>query len=132
MFMDKKKIKVYKCPDCGLYFQKKSKLCLHQKDFHNFVFDKIPCYYPYCNKSYISEEKLNYHIQKFHMNLIKIIIIQIIYLVITQITFLMILMRKIILKLNQKILQIKKRNIINVLTKNVLKYIHHTIIYLCI
>ena len=28
--------------------------------------DKIPCYYPYCNKSYISEQKLNYHIQHTH------------------------------------------------------------------
>ena len=65
-----KKIKVYKCPDCGLYFQKKSKLFLHQKDFHNLVFDKIPCYYPYCNKSYFSEQKLNDHIQNYHLNLI--------------------------------------------------------------
>ena len=65
-----KKLKVYKCPDCDKYFTKKSKLFLHQKDFHNFVFDKIPCYYPYCNKSYISEQKLNDHIKKFHLNLI--------------------------------------------------------------
>jgi hypothetical protein len=66
----KAKIKVYKCPDCDLCFNKKSKLFLHQKNFHNAVFDKIPCYYPYCNKSYISEQKLNDHIQKFHMNII--------------------------------------------------------------
>ena len=65
-----KKLKVYKCPDCELFFQKKSKLLLHQRDIHNLVFEKIPCYYPYCNKSYISEQKLNDHIQKFHMNLI--------------------------------------------------------------
>ena len=65
-----KKLKVYKCPDCDKYFLKKSKLFLHQKDFHNFVFDKIPCYYPYCNKSYITEQKLNEHIKKFHLNLI--------------------------------------------------------------
>ena len=64
------KLKVYQCPDCDLCFNKKSKLFLHQKDIHNLVSDKIPCYYPYCNKSYISEEKLNYHIQKYHMNLI--------------------------------------------------------------
>ena len=64
------KVKVYQCPDCDLFFNKKSKLFLHQKDIHNLVSDKIPCYYPYCNKSYISEEKLNYHIQKHHMNLI--------------------------------------------------------------
>jgi hypothetical protein len=64
------KLKVYQCPDCDLCFNKKSKLFLHQKDIHNLVSEKIPCYYPYCNKSYISEEKLNYHIQKFHMNLI--------------------------------------------------------------
>ena len=63
-------IKVYQCPNCELYFQKKSKLFLHQKDIHNIVFDKIPCYYPYCNKSYISEEKLNDHIQKYHLNYI--------------------------------------------------------------
>jgi hypothetical protein len=37
---------------------------------HNLVVDKIPCYYPYCNKSYISEQKLNYHIQHTHLNLI--------------------------------------------------------------
>ena len=66
----KKKIKVYKCPDCDMYFQKKSKLFLHQKNFHNLVIDKIPCYYPYCNKSYISEQKLNDHIQKYHMKLV--------------------------------------------------------------
>ena len=65
-----KKLKVYKCPDCDLFFQKKSKLFLHQKDFHNLVFDKIPCYYPYCNRSYISEQKLNDHIRKYHMNII--------------------------------------------------------------
>lgn len=65
-----KQIKVYNCPDCDLYFQKKSKLFLHQKNFHNVVFEKIPCYYPYCNKSYISEQKLNEHIRKYHMNLI--------------------------------------------------------------
>lgn len=64
------KLKVYQCPDCDLCFNKKSKLFLHQKDIHNLVSDKIPCYYPYCNKSYISDEKLNYHIQKYHMNLI--------------------------------------------------------------
>ena len=66
-----KKLKVYKCPDCDLYFHKKSKLFFHQKDFHNLVVDKIPCYYPYCNKSYISEQKLNEHIKKYHENLIK-------------------------------------------------------------
>jgi len=64
------KLKAHQCPDCDLCFNKKSKLFLHQKDIHNLVSDKIPCYYPYCNKSYISEEKLNYHIQKYHMNLI--------------------------------------------------------------
>ncbi len=64
------KVKVYKCPDCDMCFNKKSKLFLHQKDFHNAVFDKIPCYYPYCCKSYVSEQKLNDHIQKFHMNII--------------------------------------------------------------
>ena len=64
------KLKVYKCPDCDLYFQKKSKLFLHQENYHNVVFEKISCYYPYCNKSYISEQKLNDHIQKFHMNII--------------------------------------------------------------
>ena len=66
----KKKIKVYKCPDCDMYFQKKSKLFLHQKNSHNLIFDKIPCYYPYCKKSYISEQKLNDHIQKYHIKLI--------------------------------------------------------------
>ena len=65
-----KQIKVYKCPDCDLYFHKKSKLFLHQKDFHNVIFEKLPCYYPYCNKSYISEQKLNDHIQKYHLSLI--------------------------------------------------------------
>ena len=65
-----KKVKVYKCPDCDLHFQKKSKLFLHQKDFHNLIFDKIQCYYPYCNKSYISEQKLNDHIDKYHLNII--------------------------------------------------------------
>ena len=63
-------IKVYQCPNCELYFQKKSKLFLHQKDIHNIVFDKIPCYYPYCNKCYISEGKLNDQIQKYHLNYI--------------------------------------------------------------
>ena len=63
------KLKVYQYPDCDLCFNKKSKLFLHQKDIHNLVSAKIPCYYPYCNKSYILEEKLNYHIQKYHMNL---------------------------------------------------------------
>ena len=62
--------KIYKCPDCDECFHKKSKLFLHQKDVHNLVVDKIPCYYPYCNRSYISEQKLNYHIQHTHMNLI--------------------------------------------------------------
>ena len=65
-----KKRKEYKCPDCDLYFQKKSKLFLHLKDFHNSIFDKIPCYYPYCNNSYFSEQKLNDHIRKYHMNII--------------------------------------------------------------
>ena len=64
------KLKVYNCPDCDLYFQKKSKLLLHQKNFHNAVLEKIPCYYPCCNKSYISEQKLNIHILKFHMSII--------------------------------------------------------------
>ena len=64
------KLKLYKCPDCDLYFNKKSKLFLHQKNSHNLVVEKIPCYYPYCNRSYISEQKLNDHIKKFHMNLI--------------------------------------------------------------
>ena len=63
--------KIYKCPDCDECFHKKSKLFLHQKDVHNLVVDKIPCYYPYCNKSYISEQKLNYHIQHTHLNLIQ-------------------------------------------------------------
>ena len=64
------KIKLYKCPDCELYFNKKSKLFLHQKDFHHLNLEKIPCYYPYCKKSYISEQKLNDHIKKYHMNVI--------------------------------------------------------------
>jgi uncharacterized Zn-finger protein len=63
-------LKIYKCPDCDECFHKKSKLFLHQKDIHNLVVDKIPCYYPYCNKSYISEQKLNYHIQHTHLNLL--------------------------------------------------------------
>ena len=71
----KKKIKVHKCPYCDMYFQKKSKLFLYQKNSHNLIFDKIPCYYPYCNKSYISEQKLNDHIQKYHIKLINIKII---------------------------------------------------------
>ena len=66
----KSNIKIYKCPDCDECFHKKSKLFLHQKNIHNLVVDKIPCYYPYCNKSYISEQKLNYHIQHTHMNLL--------------------------------------------------------------
>ena len=63
-------LKIYKCPDCDECFHKKSKLFLHQKKIHNLKVDKIPCYYPYCNRSYISEQKLNYHIQHTHMNLI--------------------------------------------------------------
>ena len=66
----KSDIKIYKCPDCEECFHKKSKLFLHQKNIHNLKVDKIPCYYPYCNKSYISEQKLNYHIQHTHINLL--------------------------------------------------------------
>ena len=66
----KSNLKIYKCPDCDECFHKKSKLFLHQKKIHNLKVDKIPCYYPYCNKSYISEQKLNYHIQHTHLNLI--------------------------------------------------------------
>ena len=66
----KSELKIYKCPDCDECFHKKCKLFLHQKKIHNLKVDKIPCYYPYCNKSYISEQKLNYHIQHTHLNLI--------------------------------------------------------------
>ena len=66
----KSTLKIYKCPDCDECFYKKSKLFLHQKNVHNLVVDKIPCYYPYCNKSYISLQKLNHHIQTYHLNLI--------------------------------------------------------------
>jgi hypothetical protein len=66
----KSELKIYKCPDCDECFHKKCKLFLHQKRIHNLKVDKIPCYYPYCNRSYISEQKLNYHIQHTHLNLI--------------------------------------------------------------
>ena len=66
----KSELKIYKCPDCDECFHKKSKLFLHQKNIHKLIVDKIPCYYPYCNKSYISIQKLNHHIQSYHLNLI--------------------------------------------------------------
>ena len=66
----KSELKIYKCPDCEECFHKKSKLFLHQKKEHNLKVDKIPCYYPYCNRSYISEQKLNYHIEHTHLNFI--------------------------------------------------------------
>ena len=66
----KSELKIYKCPDCEECFHKKCKLFLHQKRIHDLKVDKIPCYYPYCNRSYISEQKLNYHIQHTHLNLI--------------------------------------------------------------
>ena len=62
------KQKQYECEKCHLFFNKKRKLYKHQNTEHQKVIEKIPCYFPYCNKSYITKQKLEDHIKKFHMS----------------------------------------------------------------
>jgi len=54
----------YYCVICNLHFTKKSQL-----NKHNFIHTgekAFKCYYPFCDKSYFNEGKLNLHIQKSH------------------------------------------------------------------
>jgi hypothetical protein len=57
---------LYHCGICGLNFNKKNQL-----NKHNYIHtgEKLyKCYFPYCNKSYFNEGKLNSHLKKIHNN----------------------------------------------------------------